>query len=260
MNIKKQSFLNFHFGKLKNKVAIVTGAAKGIGESIALRLAEEGANVVVSDVDLKGCSLVCKNIEKKYKVRTLAVKCDVSNKNDVQNMVKETMKKFKKLDILVNNAGIFPFKSFLEMEEKDWDRVLDVNLKSVFLCSREAAKVMKPGSKIVSISSIASLIGYPGLTHYCASKAGINGLTRAMALELAPKKINVNVIAPGAIVTPGLKAALDEKTAKQMTATIPLKRMGFPKDIANAVAFLVSDDADYVTGHVLVVDGGWTIQ
>jgi len=246
--------------RLEGKVAIVTGAAKGIGEGIALKLAEEGSNVVVSDIDLNGCKNVCDKIEKKYKVKAITIKCDVSNKCDVENMVDRTLKKFRKIDILVNNAGIYPLKPFLEMAEDDWDKVLDVNLKSVFLCSREAAKVMKAGAKIINISSIASLIGYQNLAHYCASKSGMNGLTRAMALELAPKKINVNAIAPGAIETPGLKKVFNKEVEKQIISMIPLKRIGLPEDIASAVAFLASDESSYITGHVLVVDGGWTIQ
>ncbi|MDP2860814.1 MAG: SDR family NAD(P)-dependent oxidoreductase, partial [bacterium] len=157
-------------------------------------------------------------------------------------------------------AGIFPFKPFLELSESDWDKVIDINLKSVFLCSQAAAKVMKEGSKIVSISSIASLVGFENLTHYCASKGGINGLVRALALELAPKKINVNAIAPGLIDTPGVDAGLNDEAKKQMLTMIPWNRMGLPEDIANAVVFLASPQSDYITGQVIVVDGGWTLR
>ena len=172
---------------LKGKVAIVTGSRRGIGYGIVLALAKEGCNVVVSDIDEKDCKKVVREIEK-LGVKGLAVKCDVSDKKDVNNMIKKTIKKFGKLDILVNNAGIYPFVSFADMTEKDWDKVLDINLKSIFFTSQTAVKVMNPGSKIVSISSIASLIGYKGLVHYCASKGGINGFTRALALELADKR------------------------------------------------------------------------
>jgi NAD(P)-dependent dehydrogenase (short-subunit alcohol dehydrogenase family) len=244
---------------LKEKVAIVTGSRRGIGYGIALALAKEGCNIVVSDVDQKDCEKVVKEVEKTG-AKGLAVKCDVLNKPEVDDLIAKTMKKFGKLDILVNNAGIYPFVPFLDMTEDNWDKVLDVNLKSVFLCSQAAAKVMKPGSKIISISSIASLIGYQGLTHYCASKGGINGMTRALALELAPKKINVNAIAPGAIDTPGVNGALNEEAKKQTIAAIPWARMGVPEDIANAVVFLASDKSDYITGQIIVVDGGWTIQ
>ena len=135
-----------------------------------------------------------------------------------------------------------------------------LNLKSIFLCSQAAAKAMPGGGKIVCISSIASFVGFEGLTHYCASKGGINALVRAMALELAPKKINVNAVAPGAIDTPGAQAAFNEKAAKQTIAAIPWGRMGQPQDIASAVVFLASDQADYITGQTIIVDGGWTLR
>jgi 3-oxoacyl-[acyl-carrier protein] reductase len=146
------------------------------------------------------------------------------------------------------------------MTEADWDKVIEINLKSVFLASQAAAKVMKEGSKIVQISSIASLVGFEGLTHYCASKGGINGMLRAMALELAPKKINVNAVAPGAIETPGAGGAQTGDALKQTLSVIPWQRVGKPADIAGAVTFLASPMADYITGQVLVVDGGWTLK
>jgi len=244
----------------ENKTAIVTGASKGIGYGIALALAKEGANVVLADVDESGNENAAKEIEEATNSKCLAVSCDVSKKEDVDDFIKASVEKFGAVDILVNNAGIFPFKPFLELTEADWDKVLDINLKSIFLCSQAAAKVMKDGSKIISISSIASLIGFEGLTHYCASKGGINGLTRALALELAPKKINVNAIAPGLISTPGANAGVDDETTKQMVAQIPWNRKGLPEDIANAVVYLSSQQSDYVTGQVIVVDGGWTLR
>jgi len=158
----------------------------------------------------------------------------------------------------VNNAGIYPFKPFEQMQEADWDRVMNVNLKSIFLCSQRAAKEMKQGGKIVDISSIASFVGFEGLTHYCASKGAINATIRAMALELAPKKINVNAVAPGAIDTPGAKSSQEQ--IKQTIAAIPWARMGMPADIANAVVFLASENADYITGQTIIVDGGWTLR
>jgi len=242
---------------LKNKTAIVTGARQGIGYGIVKALAQEGCNVVVSDIIQEDCGKVVEEIEK-IGVQGLAVKCDVSKKEEVDNLVKKTIEKFGKLDILVNNAGIYPFVSFMEMKESDWDKVLDINLKSVFLCSQTAAKEMKSGGKIVSISSIASFVGFEGLTHYCASKGGINAMIRALALELAPKKINVNAVAPGAIDTPG--AASSEEQTKQTIAAIPWARMGTPEDIANAVVFLASEKADYITGQTIIVDGGWTLR
>src|SRR3990167_11199640 len=244
---------------LKNKVAILTGAKQGIGYGIALALAKEGCKVVVSDLNQKDCQVAAEKI-KKDGVKILAVACDVSKKSEVDNLIAKTVKEFSQLDILVNNAGIFPFVPFLDMKEADWDRVIDTNLKSIFLCSQAALKKMKAGGKIVNISSIASFVGFEGLTHYCASKGGINALVRAMALELAPKKINVNAVAPGAIDTPGAQAAFNEKAAKQTIAAIPWGRMGQPQDIASAVVFLASDQADYITGQTIIVDGGWTLR
>jgi NAD(P)-dependent dehydrogenase (short-subunit alcohol dehydrogenase family) len=243
---------------LKNKIAIVTGSRQGIGRGIVLALAKEGCNVVVADIVLEDCEKVVEEIEK-MEVRGLAVKCDVSKKEEVDNLISETIKKFGKLDILVNNAGIFPFVSFIEMKESDWNKVLDVNLKSVFLCSQAAVKEMKSGGKIINISSIASFVGFEGLAHYCASKGGINAMVRALALELSSKKINVNAVAPGAIDTPGASGGSEEQT-KQTIAAIPWARMGMPEDIANAVVFLASEKADYITGQTIIVDGGWTLR
>lgn len=242
--------------RLNEKVAIVTGAGQGIGEGIARKLAIEGATVVVSDLNEESAKKVADEIGQ----NAIAIKCDVSNKEEVDSLIAKTMEKFGRVDILVNNAGIFPYKPFLEMAEEDWDKVLNINLKSMFLCSQAAVKVMKEGSKIVDISSIASLVAFPALTHYCASKGGVNGFVRALASELAPKKINVNAVAPGAINTPGAGAGSNEEIKKQTIAMIPLARMGEPEDIANAVVFLASDEANYITGQILVVDGGWTIK
>ncbi|MFH0804236.1 MAG: SDR family NAD(P)-dependent oxidoreductase [Candidatus Zambryskibacteria bacterium] len=244
----------------KNKTAVVTGAAKGIGYGIALAFAKEGANVVMADLDKTANENSAREIEELTKSKCVGVECDVSKKEDVDALIKTATEKFGALDILVNNAGIFPFKPFLELTESDWDKVLDINLKSVFFCSQAAAKIMKEGSKIVTISSIASLIGFENLTHYCASKGGINGLTRALALELAPKKINVNAIAPGLINTPGVSAGMNDEAIKQMTTIIPWGRAGLPEDIASAVVFLASSQSDYITGQVIVVDGGWTLK
>jgi 3-oxoacyl-[acyl-carrier protein] reductase len=240
------------------KTAIVTGAGKGIGKGIATALAKDGYNIVAADLNKGDAEAVAKELQL-LGVEAVGALCDVSNAASVEALFKQTIEKFGKLDALVNNAGIYPFVPFDKMTEADWDKVMAVNLKSVFLCSHEAAKVLPPGGRIVSVSSVASLIGFEGLTHYCASKGGINGFTRALALELAPKKITVNAVAPGAINTPGASGGGDEQ-AKQTVALIPLARMGEPADIANAVAFLVSDKSDYITGQVIVVDGGWTLR
>jgi len=243
--------------QLKNKIAIVTGARRGIGYGIVIALAKEGCSVVVSDIDQEDCVRVVKEIED-IGVKGLAIKCDVSKEAEVDELISKTIEKFGKLDILVNNAGIYPSVSFINMTERDWDKVLDINLKSVFLCSKAAIKIMGPGSKIINISSIAAFVGFPELAHYCASKGGTNAITRALALELAPQKININAIAPGAIDTPGTNMASSEDVKKQTIGAIPLARMGLPEDIANAVIFLASEKSDYITGQTIIVDGGWT--
>lgn len=245
----------------ENKVAIVTGAAKGIGYGIALTLAKEKAKVVLGDFDQATNENSAKEIEKITGSECLAIKCDVSKKEDTDNLVEAALEKFGAVDVLVNNAGIYPYNAFLEMSEADWDRVININLKSVFLCSQAAAKVMKEGSKIVTVSSIASLVGFENLTHYCASKGGVNGMIRALALELAHKKINVNAVAPGAIDTPGADwQSMNKEETDQLLSQIPLKRVGLSEDIANAVVFLASPKSDYITGQVVVVDGGWTLR
>ena len=243
----------------KEKVVIVTGAAKGIGRGIAHTFAKNGYAVVVSDIDHNECLKVVSEIEALGQ-KALAVKCDVSLKPEVDALISATMTEFKQIDVLVNNAGIFPFIPFTDMTEDNWDKVIDVNLKSIFLCSQAAVKHMKAGSKIVNISSIAGSVGFSGLTHYCASKGGVNGMIRALAMELAEKKINVNNVAPGAIETPGATGALDEAAKKQYIAIIPWGRMGQPEDIAAATLFLASEGADYITGQTLVVDGGFILR
>lgn len=244
---------------IKNKVAIVTGAKQGIGLGIAKVLAKHGCRVVVSDLDQDGCDKAVGEL-RATGAEAFGIKCDVSKKADVDVLVEQTMSKYGQLDILVNNAGIFPFVPFMEMKESDWDKVMNVNLKSIFLTSQSALNVMKDGSKIVNISSIASIVGFEGLTHYCATKGAINAFIRALAMEIAPRKINVNNVAPGAIETPGATGAIDAKTKQAFIEAIPWKRYGLPEDIANAVAFLVSPESDYITGQTIVVDGGWTLK
>ena len=243
----------------KNKTAVITGAGRGIGRGIALAFAKEKYNVVVSDLNMEDCEKVAEEI-KGLGADSLAIKCDVSKEPEVKDLMAKTAQKFKKIDVLINNAGIFPSVSFLEMKETDWDKVLNVNLKGIFLCSRAVLDFMFAGGRIINISSIASFVGFEGLVHYCASKGGINSMIRALALELAPKKITVNAIAPGAIETPGAMKSMTEEVKKQTIAIIPLARFGLPEDIANAVLFLASEKSDYITGQTIIVDGGWTLR
>ena len=250
------------FCDLNGKVAIITGAAKGMGKAHALTLARAGAKVALADISQEECQLVADEIIKN-KGEAIAVKCDVSKKAEIDNLVAETIKKFNKIDILVNNAGIFPFEPFLEMPEQNFQKVIDINLKGYFLMAQAAAKEMvkQKSGAIVNISSIAMGqvgVGFAGLTHYCASKGGIIAMAEAMALELAPFNIRVNCIAPGAIDTPGASTTkMTEEQRAAMLAPIPMKRLGRPEEISNAVLFLASDESSYMTGSVMVVDGGW---
>jgi len=244
--------------KLLEKVAVVTGAKQGIGKGIALALAKEGVKVIVSDINLEDSQLVVDEIIAAGG-QAAAIKCDVSSRAEVDTMILKAKEEFGSLDILVNNAGIFPFISLEKMSENDWDKVMDVNIKGIFFTCQEALKVMPDGGRIINISSIASLVGFADLTHYCASKGALNSFARALALETAPRKITVNNVAPGAIDTPGASGVQDEETKKQTTAMIPLSRYGNADDIAQAVVYLASEGASYVTGQTIVVDGGWTL-
>jgi NAD(P)-dependent dehydrogenase (short-subunit alcohol dehydrogenase family) len=247
---------------LKGKVAIVTGARRGMGKSHALALADGGAKVVVVDIFLEDCQKVVEEIKKKGG-EAIAVKCDVTKKEEVDKMVKAAIDKWGKIDILVNNAGICQFKPFLELTEEEWDRTLDINLKGYFLCAQAAAKEMvkKKSGVIVNIASVAMGqvgVGFPNLTHYCASKGGIVAMTETMALELAPYNIRVNAIAPGAIETPMIDPLkTDQKMMEGTLARIPLHRVGKPEEVSNLVLFLSSSASSYITGSTVVIDGGW---
>lgn len=247
---------------LKGKVAIVTGARRGMGRTHALILSQAGAKVVVTDISLEDCQKVVDEI-KRNGGEGLAVKCDVSKKEEVEKMVKAAVSKWGKVDILVNNAGICQFKSFLELTEEDWDRTIDINLKGYFLCAQSAAKEMmkQKSGVIINIASVAmgqQGIGFPNIVHYCASKGGIVGMTEALALELAPYNIRVNVISPGMIETPMIEPVKsDPKTTEAVLARIPMHRPGRPEEVSNLVLFLASDASSYMTGSTVVIDGGW---
>lgn len=248
--------------ELKGKVALVTGARRGIGKAISLALAKAGAKIVVTDIDEKECQEVVEEI-KKADGEAMAKKIDVTNKKEIEEAVKQATDKFGKLDILVNNAGICPFKPFLELTEEDWDRVLDINLKGYFLCAQTAAKEMikQNRGRIINIASVAmgqQGIGFPNIVHYVASKGGVVGMTEALAVELAPYGINVNAVSPGVIETKMAESMTADPSVKESTLKrVPKGRIGQPLDIAHAVVYLASEEADYVTGAVLIVDGGW---
>ncbi|TET16892.1 MAG: SDR family oxidoreductase [Dehalococcoidia bacterium] len=247
--------------KLDNKTAIVTGARRGIGRTIALALAKEGANVVVSDISQEDCQKVVTEIEGLGR-KGLALKCDVTSRAEVEDMVRRTVAEFGKVDILVNNAGIISFKPFLELTDEDWDNTLNVNLKGQFLCARAVAKEMAKNKwgRIINIASISSGgcgIAFPLIAHYTASKGGVMALTEALALELTPQGINVNAICPGAIDTDMVKVLKESGQLEQLLLRIPKGRLGQPEDIANLAVFLASDESDYISGAAIVIDGGW---
>lgn len=247
---------------LQGKVALVTGARRGMGRTHALALAGQGAKVVITDIDLAECEVVADEVRANGG-DVICFKLDVTNKAEVENVFDQVVEKYGRFDILVNNAGIYQSKAFLEMSEEEWDRTIDINLKGYFFCAQRAAKEMAKNKwgRIINIASIASGgvgVGIAGGAHYTASKGGIIGMSETLAVELAPLGITVNVIGPGAIDTPMVQAAsLPKEVMDAMLAGVPLKRMGRPEEISAAVVFLVSDEASYVTGATLYVDGGW---
>ncbi len=248
--------------RLQNKVAIITGAGSGIGRGIALAFVKEGAKIVVADWSEKGGQETV-DLVKQQGGAAVFVKTDVSKVADIEQVVSVCLKEYGKVDILVNNAGIVRQGALHETSEADWDAVINVNLKSVFLASKRILpEMLKQGKgKIVNIASIAGLVGFETSGAYCASKGGIIALTRAMALEYAKNKINVNCIAPGIIKTAMTKDMLNDPAVKAgFEQATPYPRLGEPEDIASAALYLASDESDFVTGEVLVVDGGWTVR
>jgi len=241
---------------LKEKVAIVTGAARGIGKEIALELAREGSAVVIADINAQTLAKLEPEIAA-LGAQTLTVAVDITNYAQVEEMVNKTLDKFKKIDILINNAGITADSLLIRMKEQDWDRVLAVNLKGTFNCTKACSKVMlkQRSGKMVNIASIIGLTGNAGQANYAASKAGIIGLTKSVAKELGTRGINVNAIAPGFIQTEMTDVLPEELKAKMLEATA-LKKFGQPQDVGSLAAFLASEKANYITGQVIRIDGG----
>jgi len=249
-------------GKLEKKVAVITGAARGIGKQIALTFASEGADIVIGDIiTMETAAQEIRSLGRKV----VTVKVDVSSKQQVKNLFDTAIDNFKKVDILVNNAGIVRYASILDMSEEDWDIVLEVNLKGVFLCSQAVAGYMiqQKYGRIINIASIAGINSIPqGLTSYATSKAGVIQLTKVCAIELGPYGINVNAIAPGIVITDGLYAGRTqvetELFIKERVNLTVLDRVGTTQDIANSSLFLASDESSFITGQVIAVDGGRT--
>ena len=242
--------------ELSGKVALVTGAAQGIGKAIAMLLARNGADVVVSDINLEKAQETANEIEGMGR-RSFAIKVNVADLKDVERMGEAIVEQFGRIDILVNNAGITRDRLILRMTEEDWDAVLDVNLKGTFNCTKAAIRYMskQKSGKIVSIASVSGEMGNPGQANYAASKAGVIGFTKTIAREFAGRGINVNAIAPGYIQTP-MTDAVPEKAKEELKRMIPMERLGKPEDVAQAVLFLVSENSSYITGQVLNVNGG----
>jgi len=244
---------------LTDQVAIVTGAARGLGHTIAVDLAASGATVACVDVNEELLAESVKSIEAAGG-KAAAFPCDVTDGNRVTEVVKAVAKQFGRLDILVNNAGVTRDNLVMRMKDDEWDLVLGINLRGTFLFTRAAAKPMSKGKRgrIINVASVSGMMGNPGQANYSASKAGVIGLTRTVSRELSKRNITVNAVAPGFIAT-DMAAKLGDEIIEQITAETPLGRLGSPQDVADAVLFLASEAASFITGHVLVVDGGLTV-
>ena len=243
--------------QLKGKTAVVTGGSRGIGRAIALKLASCGANVVVNYTrNSKAADEVVAEI-KAMGSSGMAVKADVSIASEVENLVNEVLKTFGSIDILVNNAGITRDNLIIRMTEKEFDEVINTNLKGAFICTKAVSRVMikQKSGKIINVSSVVGIVGNAGQSNYAAAKAGLIGFTKSMAKELAKRGINVNAVAPGFIQT-DMTSVLPENVKEEFIKSIPLMRAGKPEDIAKTVLFLASEYSDYITGQVINIDGG----
>jgi 3-oxoacyl-[acyl-carrier protein] reductase len=244
----------------RGKVAVVTGSAKGIGAEIAREFSQKGASVVVNDVNKQNLDSIFDELQK-TNANVLAILSDISKFNEAQQLIDKTTEKFDKIDILVNNAGITRDNLLMRMSEEEWDQVISTNLKGTFNCIKAVTRPMmkQRHGRIINISSVVGLMGNAGQTNYAASKAGVIGVTKSVARELASRNITCNAIAPGFIET-DMTAILDEKVVEALKSQIPLGRLGSMKDVANMVCFLASDDAAYITGQVVNVDGGMVMN
>ncbi len=242
---------------LIDKTAVVTGGSGGIGRAIALKLASLGANIVINYSNNSEKANEVVNEIRNMGRKAIALKADVSNEEEIKSFVKEVLKEFDSIDILVNNAGITRDSLLIRMKNEDWDKVLDINLKGTYLCTKIIGKKMmkQRKGKIVNITSVVGIMGNAGQANYAASKAGVIGFTKSIAKEFSSRNINVNAVAPGFIETK-MTERLSEDIKKEYAKSIPLGRMGSPNDVANLVAFLCSEEANYITGQVINVDGG----
>ncbi|WLR43564.1 3-oxoacyl-[acyl-carrier-protein] reductase [Bacillus carboniphilus] len=242
---------------LTGKTAIVTGASRGIGKAIALELASQGANVIVNYAGNKQKADEVVNAIKELGRNSMSIQADVSNENDVKEMIKVVKEQFDTIDILVNNAGVTRDNLLLRMNETEWDDVIETNLKGVYLCIKSVARQMmkQRNGRIINLASVVGISGNAGQANYVAAKAGVIGLTKSCAKEFASRNITVNAVAPGFIVT-DMTEKLPENVQNQMLNEIPLKRFGDPKDVAHIVSFLASENSGYITGQTIQVDGG----
>lgn len=245
---------------LKDRIVFITGASRGLGEAIAIEFAKAGADLVLISRNQSALDTVAHSIKRKYRVNILPLSTDITIKKEIERTIEEVLRVFGKIDVLVNNAGVTVKKDFFEVSEKDWDYVLNINLKGAYLCSQVVGKqlIKQKYGKVINMASIGSQLALVHSSAYCASKGGLLQLTRALAVEWAPYNVNVNAIAPGYIETDMVREVMKKKAGlkKGIINRTPMGRLGKPEEISPAVVFLASDAASYITGTVLLIDGG----